>query len=86
MHFTFLTLHSLFQTLGKGLIVSLCICNTKRHAWASAYLMEQWSRDSFYLSVLELIRALAKTQNQLKVVLLGSSEVKETFPKVASKP
>lgn len=86
MHFTFVTLHSWLQTLGKAFIVSLCICNTKFHVWASAYLMEQWSQDSFYLSVLGLICKPEKTQSQLKIALLISSEVKETFPKVASKP
>lgn len=48
--------------------------------------MQQRSQDCFYSWVAGLISSSKKAQKQIKIILLDSRDVKEMFPKAASKP
>lgn len=81
--FTFVILHSWFQALFERSLLSLCIHNTKHRVSGSAYWCSKGRRIA---STLELLGSSKKAQDQVKIVLLYSRGVKETFPEVASKP
>lgn len=83
--FTFVILHSWFQALFERslLSLSLCIHNTQHRMSGSAHWCSKGHRIA---SALELLGSPKKAQAQVKIVLLYSRGVKETFPEVSSKP